>query len=371
MILWTRCVREGVANFRTSGVRGVLLLVVGTIAFSSALLGEMFMIRSILDEQHRFVSAGGTAVLVDGPASSTACDAVARERAVVASGGYRAVPDTWVSIRSDAGDATVTVATPGFVDVLHVLDAVTPNRSLLGDTDGATVYVSRAVAENQGITPSPTGIDLELSGQHPTRVRAAIAGLLDLGRVAPSVAGSVVMVAGREAELDACLIVMRPGSQDRIDALVAEVTPLQVGRTRAVHRLVTQGGFSEDPFESMTVRVTRWLWVLASLGATVLWSVTLAFRSAEVGLYRSVGLSRGAIAMIRTAEGIALLWATLLVTWVAVAVVGGRAAVLRFVYSTSVGWEMLGMACVGSAATLVAASLSAAIGSPAALVKDR
>jgi hypothetical protein len=345
-------VREGLANFASSGARLVVLgLGIGGL-LGALFWAELSFTGDVKEQARRFDAAGGRVVVVDAPNGLDAarCDELRWDPHVVAAGGFR------------NGGGVVTSNSPGTFfarfevtgDISSVWDPGAAHQT------GAGYLVGLAAARELGLADG-SWLWLEDEGGAPVAIldparRNEFASRAILDPVAPT---------GRLAQ---CWVEFLPQYYETgLLWLPAHFAADEAEARRAVSR----GEFGVDPGDLLAGRPQRWGWLPAGIVGAALVTLMALFRRSEAAVYRAFGLPRSGLLIMHETETIVLVLGSLAIGALWATAVHSLTAGLPGADQLWLAFRTAGLAAAVVVILGPLGALVAGMGSPAALLKER
>lgn len=267
----TTCVAEGAANFRAGRGRSITVVAVVVLAVCGVALGETATVDRIVEDQRRFIAAGGNVVLARGDIDPRSCAALTAHDTVVASAAVRRLPEA-LQGGLPGQRIPLVVTTAGVVGLAPLVDGTWPVSGELAASTGA------AESDDLG-----TGRLVAL-GQQTYRV----AGVVEMGRIGEDFDSGLVALGWTGQQSDVCVAeATTPATTTLESTLGALVT--RAGSTVDVARRIPETAFGVDHPAAYENRSTRLLWLPVGGAVGLLWAAVMTARRSERGLYSSVG----------------------------------------------------------------------------------
>lgn len=327
---------EGLANFAASRLRTVSMLAIMVLAIGGTAVSEAITIDRIVEDQQRYIAAGGNIILARGDIDVAACLDLTHLEHVIAAAAVRREPES-LKLGLPGERAALVTATASVAGLVPLASGQWPVADEL-----------IATADAAGERDLTMGRNIAVDGRTIT-----ISGVGQTSRLGADFSSGLVAFGPPTITYDTCIIETTTNATEVFERIL-EGLVARPGATLDTQRRVPQAEFGVDHPADYRERPTRLTWIPAGLAISLFWTVILTARRSERGLYASVGASTSTTTLIYLAEFTAALA-------VSVVLAGAAAVFFAQVASTSLNASDFLHYGVGPGAKVVAMAAGASL----------
>jgi hypothetical protein len=291
-------VREGVANARSGRVIAAGVVVVCAWVTAAAGVVNAVDVSRLLDQEQRWVAAGGLTLIAEpADADTGAIDAARCDHLASLDGvdGAFAVGATGLVIAPSSApgsDATLFSVTPGVLSFFDLPGAAGPTTIA---TAGAVERTGLVTDRVESFAVSAAVVD----GSSPEQVTATLR-VVDDERLSESLDGTYLVPASL-AEATTCYVQTDAAHVRSLEQAMPGVLG-DDGGPAVVYRRVEVDSFSTDFTTAYQERSSRWAWLAGAVVIGLLWALVQRGRRSRYAVYATFGAGARTRLVIQGAE---------------------------------------------------------------------
>jgi len=310
---------EAVRNFLSAPIRSIVLICLFASLIGSLALAELAFTGGLIEFTKQYERSGGHIVVAtsDSGLSASRCEELNSRPEIAAAGGVVETGSEYLATAPATiiSTAAVTSGLLAVWDPTAQHGAITSEGTAMGQALAAELNFNAGTWINlDGMGPMPIGVVVDTEDRNPYVSRSLFA-------IAPSI-GTV----------DECWVEFRAGA---FNAGLPYVQTLfsDAGPELSVRPWILLDEFSRNPTEDLASRIQRFAWMLIAVLASLMAWLMIWFRRSELGLYRALGSTKGALLLLVQTEivliaalalPIGIAWATFIQTMIGAAPTTGQ-----------------------------------------------